>query len=118
MKKNHIILIILLQIVGISTAYSQVGLGKYFKPNASQSQDIDYANPKKYEIAEIKVNGVEFLDHNALISLSGLKIGDRIQIPGDAISSAIKKLWQQGIIGDISIEIEKIEGDKIFLIIA
>lgn len=102
----------------MSTAYSQVGLGKYFKPDANKSQELDYANPKKYEIAEIKVSGVEFLDHNALISLSGLKIGDRIQIPGDAISSAIKKLWQQGIIGDISVEIEKIEGDKIFLIIA
>src|SRR5690606_25535631 len=52
------------------------------------------------------------------ISLTGLKVGDRIKIPGDAISSAIKKLWQQGIIGDVSVEIEKIEGDKVFLLIS
>lgn len=118
MKKNQILLIVVLQLLSFSTAFGQVGLGKYFNTDEEKSQELDYANPKKYEIAEIKVQGVEFLDHNALISLSGLKVGDRINIPGDAISSAIKKLWEQGIIGDISIEIEKIEGDKIFLVIA
>ena len=47
--------------------------------------------------------GIEFLDNNALISLSGLKVGDKIEIPGDDISDAIKKLWKQGIIGNIGI---------------
>src|SRR5690606_24199061 len=98
MKKNQIILLILFQILSFSTVYGQVGLGKYFKSDAKpEAEVVDYGSPKEYEIAEIKVQGVEFLDHNALISLTGLKVGDRIKIPGDAISSAIKKLWQQGI---------------------
>lgn len=118
MKKNQIVLLILFQVIGFSTVYGQVGLGKYFKSDSKPTEVVDYANPKEYEIAEIKVQGVEFLDHNALISLTGLKVGDRIKVPGDAISSAIKKLWQQGIIGDISVEIEKIEGDKIYLMVS
>jgi len=116
MKKILFLLTVVLVLADVSSVNAQVGLGRYFQGN-QRSQEMDYANPVEYEIAEIKVEGVEFLDHNALISLSGLKIGDRIKVPGDAISSAIKKLWGQGIIGDIRIDIEKIEGDKAYLVI-
>lgn len=116
MKKILFVLTVVLVLADVSSVNAQVGLGRYFQGN-QRSQEMDYANPVEYEIAEIKVEGVEFLDHNALISLSGLKIGDRIKVPGDAISSAIKKLWAQGIIGDIRIDIEKIEGDKAYLVI-
>src|SRR5690606_37606095 len=111
------VLIAVLVLTDVPVVNAQVGLGRYFQGN-QRSQEIDYANPSDYEIAEIKVEGVEFLDHNALISLSGLKVGDRIKVPGDAISSAIKKLWAQGMIGDIRVDIEKIEDDKVYLIIA
>jgi outer membrane protein insertion porin family len=61
------------------------------------------------------VSGARFLDPNALISITGLKVGDRIKVPGDDISNAIKKLWDQGILGDVRISYTKIEGDKIYL---
>jgi len=80
-------------------------------------QTINYASPKEYEIEAIEVRGVEFLDNNALISMSGLRIGDKIKIPGDEITTAIKKLWKQGIIGNVAIYASKIEGDKISLVI-
>ena len=84
---------------------------------ANSGPSINYSSPKEYEIAGIEVQGVEFLDNNALISLSGLKVGDKIKIPGDEISTAITKLWKQGIIGDINIKASKIEGSQIYLII-
>lgn len=83
----------------------------------SGGPSINYSSPKEYEIAGIEVQGVEFLDNNALISLSGLKVGDKIKIPGDEISTAITKLWKQGIIGDINIKASKIEGGQIYLTI-
>src|SRR5690606_9616299 len=46
-----------------------------------------------------------------------LKIDDRIDVPGDAISNALKKLWGQGIIGDVKILVTKIEGDDIYLLL-
>ncbi|MDW3197161.1 MAG: POTRA domain-containing protein [Cytophagales bacterium] len=85
--------------------------------NTSSGPSINYSSPKEYEIAGIEVQGVEFLDNNALISLSGLKVGDKIKIPGDEVSSAITKLWKQGIIGDINIKASKIEGSQIYLVI-
>src|SRR5690606_34060161 len=46
-----------------------------------------------------------------------LKIDDRIDVPGDAISNALKKLWGQGIIGDVKILVTKIEGEDIYLLL-
>ena len=81
------------------------------------STEIDYSLPQEYEIADIKITGIKVLDENALISLTGLKKGDRIKVPGDEISSAIKKLWEHGLIGDASIYIDKKELGKVNLII-
>jgi len=79
--------------------------------------NISYSNPQEYQIADIQVTGIQFLDPNALISITGLKVGDKIKVPGSEISSAIQKLWKQGIIGDISIYANKIEDDRIYLTI-
>ena len=62
---------------------------------------------QEYEIANIKVVGTTYLDGNTLVSLTSLKVGDRIKIPGDDISNAIKKLWKHGLVGDVKILIEK-----------
>lgn len=76
---------------------------------------FNYSDPDKYEIAGISISGTKFLDPNAIISISGLRIGDVIKVPGDDISNAIKKLWDQGILGDVQIQITRIEGKKIYL---
>lgn len=94
---------------------AQVGLRRNNRSANGNIIDLNYANPQEYEIAEITVSGTETLNNDALISLSGLRIGDRINLPGDAISTAINKLWKQGIIGDVAVYITKTEGDKVFL---
>jgi outer membrane protein insertion porin family len=76
---------------------------------------LNYANPREYTIGGIEVTGINVLDKNAMISISGLKVGDKIKIPGDGITGAIRKIWKYGLVGDISIEVQKIEGSDIFL---
>lgn len=76
---------------------------------------ISYSNPTEYEIGGITTSGVQYLDNNVLISLSGLAVGDKIKVPGDDISKAIEKLWKQGLFEDIKIYATKITGDQIFL---
>lgn len=78
---------------------------------------LNYANPSEYTIAGIEVKGINVLDKNAMISISGLKIGDKIKIPGDAISNAIRRIWKYGLVGDITIEVERIEGTNVYLAI-
>ncbi|MBO3272745.1 MULTISPECIES: outer membrane protein assembly factor BamA [Hymenobacter] len=68
-----------------------------------------------YVLGGITVSGARYLDNNTLIALTGLKIGDPISIPGEEIGKAIRKLWDQGILGDVSVSTTKIQGNKIFL---
>ncbi|MEM6299018.1 MAG: outer membrane protein assembly factor BamA, partial [Bacteroidota bacterium] len=52
----------------------------------------------------------------AIIGISGLRVGDEITIPGQAISTAIRKLWKQGLLGNVSIEVDRFEGEKVYLV--
>lgn len=107
---------ILFIVLGVVSSQAQIVFGQQGRSGA-EDQVINYASPKQYEIANIEVKGVQFLDNNALISMSGLRVGDKIKIPGDEITTAIKQLWKQGIIGNIAIYASDITGDKISLII-
>ncbi|WP_287827893.1 outer membrane protein assembly factor BamA [Bacteroides sp.] len=74
--------------------------------------------PKKYEIADIQVEGVKNYEDYALISLSGLAVGQEIDIPGTQITDAINRYWKHGLFSNVKITAEKIEGSKIWLKIA
>lgn len=75
----------------------------------------DYSYPQEYTIAGLTVSGVMFLDPNALIGISGLRIGQRVDVPGEQITNAVKKLWQQGLFSDVNITIVKKEDENIWL---
>lgn len=94
-----------------------VGLPR-LKRTVSEEALVDYTSPKDYIIGGITVSGAKFLDPNTLISVSGLNVNDEIKIPGERISSAIKRLMDQGIIEDVSINITKVEGKTVFLELA
>lgn len=77
---------------------------------------ISYSGtPKKFEIADITVTGIQNYDPSILINLSGLRIGQAIAVPGDDITQAIKKYWEHGLFSDVKILATKIENRKIYL---
>jgi outer membrane protein insertion porin family len=86
-------------------------------PSAPAENNLNYANPAEYIIGGIDVTGLNILDKNAMIAISGLKVGDKIKIPGDAITGAIRKIWKYGLVGDVSIEVSRIEGETVYLTI-
>jgi outer membrane protein insertion porin family len=71
--------------------------------------------PGTYELAGVSVEGVELLDKNSILALSGLSVGQKIELPGDALASAIRKLWKQNIFADVRIEVDQVLDDKLFL---
>ncbi|ANE51637.1 BamA/OMP85 family outer membrane protein [Flavisolibacter tropicus] len=72
--------------------------------------------PKEYTVSAIKVTGVNYLDTSIVVSISGLQVGDKIQIPGsDAFSKAIANLWRQRLFSNIQIFITEIKDDHIAL---
>lgn len=85
----------------------------------SQTNDtipiVEYAEPKDYEIGGIRVAGANFSDDNAIIAIAGLKVGDKIRIPGEDIFHVIKALWKLRLFTDIQVYQEKTIGDVVFL---
>ena len=71
--------------------------------------------PKTYEIAGIRVSGLPNADDYSIISSCGLQTGDRVEVPGDAITRAVKRFYRQGIYSRVQIKAEKIVGDKVWL---
>src|SRR5690554_5373113 len=116
MGKKYIILFLLLY-AGVAQAQIRLGQSKYTTQKPVDILTLDYSKPQKYRIAEIEAVGLNTLDETAIISLSGLKVDDTIDVPGDAIANALKKLWAQGIIGDVKILVTKVEGDDIYLLL-
>lgn len=76
---------------------------------------INYNKPQTYEIGGITVSGVKYLDRNVLVMLSGLSVGMKLKVPGEEITNAIKKLWEQGLFEDVQIQATNVQDDKIFL---
>ncbi|MCX6253491.1 MAG: outer membrane protein assembly factor BamA [Bacteroidia bacterium] len=84
--------------------------------NAQEKQEIiDFMSSEDYIIGGLSITGIRFLDTNALIGISGLRIGQEITIPGDAVTTAVQKLWQQGLFSDVRISIAKVVSDSVFL---
>lgn len=73
--------------------------------------------PSVYEIADIRVDGADNYEDYIVIGYSGLKKGDQIEIPGDDVTTAVKRLMRQGLFAQAQIIVEKIAGNKAWLLI-
>lgn len=76
---------------------------------------MEYSEPNEFEIGGIKVTGANYSDDNAVIGIAGLKVGDKIRIPGGNIPKAMKALWKLRLFTNVQILKEKTIGDVIFL---
>ncbi len=90
-------------------------------PIAAQSQKeieptIDYSRtPRDYIIGGITVSGVQNYDEFLLIGLSGLQVGERVTIPGEQITKAIRRYWRNGLFSSVAIKVDSIVRDSAYL---
>lgn len=78
--------------------------------------DVDYSRaPRPYTLAGVTVSGIDNYDEYLLVGLSGLTIGQRINIPGDEITKAIKRYWRHGLFSNVSISVDSLVGEKAYL---
>ncbi|MFC2079883.1 outer membrane protein assembly factor BamA [Bacteroidota bacterium] len=76
---------------------------------------LDYSNPQEYEIQDVTISGIKYIQKEVLLSLSGLKKGNTVTLPGDDVTKVLNKFWEQGLFADIKITAVKIEGNKVWL---
>jgi outer membrane protein insertion porin family len=110
--------------IAIAVFSSQLGMAQAVDstPVSVNPQLLDIFNnrlPKEYTIAGISVTGNQSFDPNLIISISGLAIGDKVQIPGtDAFNKAITKLWKQNLIADVEVNFTNLVGTNLYVELA
>ena len=72
---------------------------------------------KSYLIAGVSIEGNTYADAQTIITISGLKVGEEMKIPGPKQQEAIRNLWQRNQFESIDIVIDKITASGIFLTI-
>ena len=108
------IVVTLICILGFTPAIAQ-DVETTTEDNTPKPVILYSGTPKKYEIAEIKVEGVPNYEDYILIGLSGLSVGQTITIPGDEITQAIKRYWRHGLFSNVQITAEKIVDNNVYL---
>ncbi len=98
-KYSKLLLVLLLTIVNLT----------------SYAQETPFNKGEKYILSDITVKGNTTFSAATIITYSGLRKGSEIQIPGDQISNAIKKLWKSNLFSDIEIYLNKLEGKQAYL---
>ena len=81
--------------------------------------DITYAGtPREVVIGGFNVSGMEGYEDYMLTSISGLAVGQRISLPGNEITDAVKRYWKHGLFSDVKIAADSLVGNKVYLHIA
>lgn len=77
--------------------------------------ELSLSTPREYEIGGIRVTGSQNLDQQVITLISGLRVGDKITLPGEETTQAIKNLWRQRLFDDVAIYINEVKGNVVFL---
>ena len=82
------------------------------------AQDISYGSaPRHVEIGGLAVEGIEGYEDYVVIGLSGLSVGQEIDIPGAEVTEAVKRYWKHGLFSQVSITADSIVNNKVFMTI-
>ncbi len=76
---------------------------------------LRFISGRTYELGGISVSGVQKFSENAVKVFTGLKTGQKIKLPGDKLTSAIKKLYDQKQFSNVEVYVTKIDGDVVYL---
>ena len=78
--------------------------------------DISYAGtPRTVTIAGIAVTGAEGYEDYMLTGISGLTVGQEVELPGDEITNAVKHYWRYGLFSDVSVGVDSLIHDKAYI---
>ncbi len=108
MRFKLTIITALLMLAGsLTEAYGQATNDTIYNP------PVIYGSvPKVYEIAGVSVDGAPNYEDNIILGYAGLKVGDRIAIPGDEVTNVVKRLMRQGLFAQAQFVVDKVVGNK------
>ena len=100
-------------LIPILLFFASVDLSAQVTPNqetaAAQNQ------PSSYILKDIVVDGVKKYTPAQILRFTGLSKGEVVDIPGQKISSAVKKLWETESFSEVEVYVEDVERQSVVL---
>lgn len=112
---------ILLFIICFSTLQAQVQDTTAVKKSATITQKdtirtpIAYEKGKEYILGGVTITGLQKFSEETVKIFTGLRNGQIIKIPGDKLTSAIKKLYESKQFSDVDVYLAKLDGNAVYL---
>ena len=102
----------ILPIILLMASMSQVQGQITQKENATQ---ISEQQSRNYTLQGIVVDGVKKYTPEQILKFTGLYKGEAVEIPGQRISNAIKKLWDTNSFSKVEVYVESVNGEQVVL---
>ena len=85
----------------------------------SSLQEINYSSSNTYILGGVRTEGNTTVPEDRIVQLSGLERGYSVTIPGDQISSAIRRLWMRRSFEDVAVSVDRFSParDTVWLVI-
>jgi outer membrane protein insertion porin family len=84
-----------------------------FWATLTHAQTEGFVKGKSYTLDSISVRGIKTFNAQTVISYSGLRKGQKINVPGEEVSAVISKLWGLDLFSDINFYVTKVENNAI-----
>jgi len=111
MSKYTIVVLFLLSFLAINVN----GQTNNISSNDTIPTKISYVKGQEYVLGGITVTGLKKFSEETVKIFTGLRNGQIIKLPGDKLTSAIKKLYDTKQFSDVDVYIAKIDGNVAYL---
>ena len=85
------------------------------KDSITIQENIVYEKGKEYILGGISISGLQKFSESTVKVFTGLKIGQPLKLPGDKLTSAIKKLYQSKQFSTVEVFLIRVDGNTIYL---
>ncbi|MFC4267646.1 outer membrane protein assembly factor BamA [Polaribacter marinivivus] len=104
------------------TSYTVVLFALFFSFSANAqvqkdtiSKNITFEKGKEYILGGITVTGLKKFSEETVKVFTGLRNGQVIKLPGDKLTSAIKKLYESKQFSNVDVYLARIDGNTVYL---
>ena len=85
------------------------------KDTITVQENIVYEKGKEYILGGISIIGLQKFTESTVKVFTGLKIGQPLKLPGDKLTSAIKKLYESKQFSTVDVYLIRVDGSTIYL---
>jgi len=79
------------------------------------NENVAFKKGKAYILGGISVTGLQKFSEETVRVFTGLRYGQTIKLPGDKLTSAIKKLYESKQFSDVDVYLDRIDGETVYL---